>query len=131
MSTVGNNILNRRKFLGLTQEELAQKMGYKSKSTINKIELGINDIPQSKIAKFAEVLGTTPAFLMGWEEKENLSPSEETLTEGEKLWLELYRKTPEASRPMLHLLFETFGNIPESSQEMVLGMLRVVEKEHK
>ena len=131
MSTVGNNILNRRKFLGLTQEELAQKMGYKSKSTINKIELGINDIPQSKIAKFAEVLGTTPAFLMGWEEKENLSPSEETLTEGEKLWLELYRKTPESSRPMLQLLFETFGNIPESSQEMVLGMLRVVEKEHK
>ena len=131
MSTVGNNISNRRKFLGLTQEELAQKMGYKSKSTINKIELGINDIPQSKIAKFAEVLGTTPAFLMGWEEKENISPSEETLTEGEKLWLELYRKTPEQSRSMLQLLFETFGNIPESSQQMVLEMLRVVEKEKK
>ena len=67
MSTVGNNILNRRKGLGMTQEELAKRMGYKSKSTINKIELGINDIPQSKIVKFAEVLGTTPAQLMGWE----------------------------------------------------------------
>ena len=132
MSTVGNNIMTMRKRLGLTQEELAQKMGYKSKSTINKIELGINDIPQSKIAKFSEVLGTTPAFLMGWEEQdEKLSSSEETLTEGERLWLELYRKTPEASRPMLQLLFETFGNIPESSQQMVLGMLRVVEKEQK
>ena len=43
-------------------------MGYKSKSTINKIELGINDIPQGKIVKFAEVLFTTPAYLMGWEE---------------------------------------------------------------
>lgn len=133
MSTVGNNILNRRKMLGLTQEELAKKMGYKSKSTINKIELGINDIPQSKIAKFAEVLGTTPAFLMGWEEpiEEKLSPSKETLTEGEKVWLDLYRKTPESSREMLMLLFKSFENIPESSQQMVLGMLRVVEKEQK
>lgn len=96
MSTVGNNISNRRKFLGLTQEELANKMGYKSKSTINKIELGINDIPQSKIAMFAKVLGTTPAYLMGWEEeKEKLSPGEEHLTEGEKMVLELFRKIPE------------------------------------
>jgi hypothetical protein len=42
-------------------------MGYKSKSTINKIELGINDIPQSKIVQFAEVLGVTPKHLMGWD----------------------------------------------------------------
>lgn len=108
MSTVGNNILNRRKSLGLTQEELAKKMGYKSKSTINKIELGINDIPQSKIAKFAEVLGTTPAQLMGWKEteKENLSPSEENLTEGEKILLDLFRR------------------IPEEDQRLVLQMIR-------
>lgn len=68
MSTVGENILRMRKRLGLTQEELAKRMGYKSKSTINKIELGINDIPQSKIVQFSEVLGTTPACLMGWED---------------------------------------------------------------
>lgn len=68
MTNIGKNILNRRKELNLTQEELANRMGYKSKSTINKIETGINDIPQSKIVKFAEVLQTTPAHLMGWEE---------------------------------------------------------------
>lgn len=66
MSKVGANIMELRKSLGWTQEELAKKMGYKSKSTINKIEMGINDIPQSKIVKFAEVLGTSPARLMGW-----------------------------------------------------------------
>ena len=66
MSKIGENILTARKRAGLTQEELAARMGYKSKSTINKIELGINDIPQSKIVKFAEVLGTSPAYLMGW-----------------------------------------------------------------
>lgn len=68
MSTIGNNIRNARLQLGMTQEELANKMGYKSKSTINKIELGKNDIPQSKIVQFAEVLCTTPRALMGWEE---------------------------------------------------------------
>ena len=66
MSKIGENIRRKREECGLSQEELATRMGYKSKSTINKIELGINDIPQNKIAKFADVLGTTPAVLMGW-----------------------------------------------------------------
>lgn len=66
MTVIGRKIAERRKELGLTQEELALRMGYKSKSTINKIELGKNDIPQSKIVRFAEVLETTPAYLMGW-----------------------------------------------------------------
>lgn len=70
MSKVGENIMELRKSLGWTQEELAKRMGYKSKSTINKIEMGINDIPQSKIVKFAEVLGTSPARLMGWVNEE-------------------------------------------------------------
>ena len=70
MPKIGDNIALARKRAGLTQEELAARMGYKSKSTINKIELGVNDIPQSKIAKFAEVLGTTPAVLMGWVSEE-------------------------------------------------------------
>ena len=67
MANIGTRIADRRKELEMTQEELATRMGYKSRSTINKIELGVNDIPQSKIAKFAEVLRTTPAYLMGWE----------------------------------------------------------------
>ena len=110
MSTVGDNILYMRKRLGMTQEELATRMGYKSKSTINKIELGVNDIPQSKIVKFAEVLGTTPAYLMGWTEdnnkEENLSPEEPVLSEGEKMLLELFRQ------------------VPEDQQRLVLGMIR-------
>lgn len=106
MSTVGNRILQRRKELDLTQEELARRMGYKSKSTINKIEMGINDIPQSKIARFAEVLATTPSFLMGWDEEEN-SPEEPKLTEGEKVLLDLFRR------------------VPEDQQKLVLQMIRV------
>lgn len=67
MSHIGSKIRQRREELGLTQEELATRLGYKSKSTINKIELGINDITQSKIIAFAEALDTTPGVLMEWE----------------------------------------------------------------
>ena len=59
------NIRTRRIELGLTQEELAKKIGYRSISTIAKIERGINDIPQSKIKAFADALNTTPGELMG------------------------------------------------------------------
>lgn len=70
MSKIGENIRRIREENGLTQEELARRMGYKSKSTINKIELGINDIPQSKIVKFAQCLNTSPSVLMGWVSEE-------------------------------------------------------------
>ena len=60
------NIRNRRLELGMSQQELADKLGYKSRSAVNKIELGINDLTQSKIKLFAEALDTTPAYLMGW-----------------------------------------------------------------
>ena len=59
-------IRSRREELGLSQDELAKKMGYVSRSSINKIELGKNDIPQAKIIAFAKALDTTPAWLMGW-----------------------------------------------------------------
>ena len=72
-NTIGKNIRNRRIELGWTQEELALKMGYKSKSSINKIELDCNDIPQSKIKKFADVLMTSPKAIMGWEDDQKIS----------------------------------------------------------
>ena len=59
------NIRSRRIALKMTQQELAQKLGYKSTSTIAKIESGENDIPQAKLGAFANALNTTPAALMG------------------------------------------------------------------
>ena len=61
----GDRIKARRIELGLTQDELAKKLGYKSRSTINKIELNINDITQPKIIDFAAALDTTVSYLMG------------------------------------------------------------------
>ena len=81
MTNIGTKIASRRKELSMTQEELAKKMGYKSKSTINKIELGVNDIPQSKVVKFAKALDTTPGYLMGWHENEETSQKIDATTD--------------------------------------------------
>lgn len=67
--TVGERIKLLRKRLGLSQEELAKLVGYQSRSSINKIELGLRDVTPSKIKKLADVLQTTPSYLMGWQEK--------------------------------------------------------------
>ena len=70
MTAIGANILRAREALGWSQAELAKRMGYKSRTSIHKIEAGKSDIPQSKIAEFAYVLGTTPAALLGLVDEE-------------------------------------------------------------
>lgn len=64
MSNIGKKVKKQRISLGLTQEELARKLGYKSKTTINKIEAGVNDVPRKKINDFAIALETTPDFFL-------------------------------------------------------------------
>lgn len=69
--TIGERIKERREALGMTQQELADRLGYKSRSTINKIEMNGRNLKQSKIKAFADVLQTTPGYIMGWDNKED------------------------------------------------------------
>lgn len=66
--TIGERIKIRREQLNLSQDELAKRLGYKSRSSINKIELGHYNLTQSKIKAVADALETTPSYIMGWEE---------------------------------------------------------------
>ena len=66
--TIGQRIREKRELIGMSQDELAQKLGYKSRSSINKIETDLYNLRQSKIKKIADVLNTTPAYIMGWDE---------------------------------------------------------------
>lgn len=66
--SVGEKIKQRRLELGWSLRELASRMGYANQSTVARIESGVIDIPQSKVVKFAEVMNTTVAFLMDWEQ---------------------------------------------------------------
>ena len=93
---MAQRIKNLRKEKGLTLEQVADVVGV-GKSTVRKWETGmIANMKRDKIALLAKALGTTPAYLMGWKEVEKeISPSEPTLTEGEKMMLELFRRIPE------------------------------------
>ena len=56
-----------------SQDELAKRAGYTSRSTIARIESGEIDLPYSKILEFAKVFGVSPVDLMGLEDEEDLS----------------------------------------------------------
>lgn len=63
---IGQRIRRKREELGITQEELGQRIGFKSRSSLNKIEAGERSLTQSKIKAIADALGVTPSFIMGW-----------------------------------------------------------------
>lgn len=62
---IHDNIKNLREQRGWSQEILADKVGYKDRSSIAKIEAGLVDLSQSKVVAFAKAFGVTPAMLMG------------------------------------------------------------------
>jgi len=66
-------IKQRREELNMSQEELANKLGYRTRSSIAKIESGNSDIPQAKITAFAEALQVSTSFLMGIETVEKVT----------------------------------------------------------
>lgn len=82
--TIGEKIKRLRKQKDLTQKELAEMCGYKSLTTINKIELGINSVPLSVIEKLAFSLEVTPAYLMGWEDNLGQDKKIEDISNEEK-----------------------------------------------
>ena len=65
--TIGERIRNRRKELGLSQEELAQRLGNKSRASVCTVEKDREDMTTTRIRQYAEALETTPAYLMGWD----------------------------------------------------------------
>ena len=64
--TVADRIRLRREALGLTQEELAEKIGYEGKSSISKLENSGDKVTLKKIAKIAPFLHTSKEYLLGW-----------------------------------------------------------------
>lgn len=71
MTVIEMTIYERIKYLrekeGMSQQELADKVGFKTASAVNKIELGLRDINQTRIMAFAKALKTSPGYLMGWD----------------------------------------------------------------
>lgn len=65
MMTLYSNIKRLRKLHNMSQQELAEAVGYKGKSMIAQVENGKVDLSASMIAKFAEVFGVSELEIMG------------------------------------------------------------------
>ena len=61
---LGDKIKKYRKSIGMTQQELAIKVGYNGKTSISEIEKGKNDVPTEKLSKIAQVLGVSVSDLL-------------------------------------------------------------------
>ena len=72
---VAENIKNRREALGITQTELAERMGLKDKSSISKIESGKLPITLKTVERVAVALNCSELLLMGWAENSTLKES--------------------------------------------------------
>lgn len=82
---IGEKIKKRRAELEWSQRELSDRMGYSNHSTIARIESGKVDIPQSRIVQFAEVLGVSVAYLMGWDKQIQIEIKEDPMN-----WADLH-----------------------------------------
>ena len=74
--TIGQRIKERRKALKISADEMGAKLG-KDRSTIYRYEKGdIENLPLDILEPIAEILQTTPQYLMGWEEEIKNAPEE-------------------------------------------------------
>lgn len=112
-----NPVKRLREELGLSQEELAEKTGYKSKKKIELIEAGIEDIPLSKLTKFAKILNVSKDIL---EKEKNVSQKKTSVKTNADVVLEngqkLYFDVINANKIALHYFEKEEKKIIELNQ---------------
>ena len=109
MSTLNDRIKEMRKKNRLTLLEVAEYLGVQE-ATVQRYESGsIKNLKHETICKLADLFGCDPRYLVGWTEK-NLEIDISTITDEEKMLLELFRR------------------VPVENQRMVLDMIRIALK---
>ena len=108
-----------REKLGMTQQDLADKTGYKTASAVNKIELGLRDINQHKIIAFASALGVSPSYLINGNDtpREAITAPDFTLSDSQKQLLKLLPNLNEDDIDDLLLLATSKANRHKSQDD--------------
>ena len=103
----GERVKSRRIALNMTQEELARKLGYSSRSTVNKIELGKINVTQTKVIELSRALDCSISYLMGWQE--NTPAAEDGRGERVKQFAELFSKLSDDNQDLVLSLLESLA----------------------
>ena len=121
----GERAMARRQELGLSQLEVAKKIGFKTKQAYSMIECGDRGLSQSKCVALAKALDTTVSYLMGvddenvpfgedldkYNEQVDLLPRDRT----EELIIRIYRTLSPEDKETVTKLIERLAP-PEQSQ---------------
>ncbi|MEA4830074.1 MAG: helix-turn-helix transcriptional regulator [Enterococcus thailandicus] len=111
--TVGERMKTRRKELNISADIVAEKLGV-SRSTIFRYEKGdIEKLPTNKLADIAEILQTTPAYLMGWD------------TDNEKKLISMYNQLSEIRQKKVY----NFAENQLHEQNSIIPLNNSMEKE--
>ena len=118
----GINLRRLRTQKGMSQEELAKKLGYKGRSAINKIETGVNDMPREMVVRCAEALGVSPLELFSYEELPDIE----------------YLKFPTKQEMLKELIFpdgqlkavvDELKTLPENKFQQLLSYIKFLKQE--
>ena len=122
------------KIRGMKQYELC-KLANVPKSSLSLYLSGAYEPKQDRVYDMAKALNVSEAWLMGYDvpmerQIKNTSPSGAELSEGEKMWLELYNRVSDDTRDLLIKMMVSFDRIPEDKQKLALQMIRVALGDH-
>ena len=116
--TIGERIKQKRIEANLSQDELAKKVGYKSRSSIQKIEAARN-LPINKVEKMALALDCDPGYLMGWTD----DPESKPIRVGEDETLVLFGFNPEQRKELIDF-YNSFKNASPDVQNAIRLLLK-------
>lgn len=109
-----------RESMGLSQQQLAELVGYKDRSSIAKVEAGLVDLSRTKIEAFAKVFHLSPAALIGSDD-EAVKAAEE----------ELKKKTAVLSARAITTA-SMYDALDDSAKDVIDAMIRLqLSKEGK
>ena len=123
MKTTGERIRELRLSLGLTQEELGAKVGVK-KAAINKYETGlVINLKRSILSALAEVLHTTPTYLMGYDDivSSGDRPYEDGLSPDESALVATYRALNPTGQEVLRTTAQSLALNPDMAAQSPLS----------
>ena len=117
---------------GLSYQELEKTTGIK-KSSLQRYASGTTaKIPLDVIEKLSKAFGVSQEYLMGWSDnKKANTPEKKNLSEGEKMWMELYHKLSKGAREMLIASLDSYDTLTPEEQQLAVDLIRVALKSRK
>lgn len=105
---VGQRIKDKRLEAGMSQDSLAKKCGYASRSSINKIELGINSITTQTLQDIATALGVEPVYFLQDGEAESTEAFRNRVFQENRVLFDLIDKVSDEDKVTIEKIIKGF-----------------------